>query len=65
MNSDMLISIDDAELDNVAGGLGAALDLGRLGSASLDLSGSGLTTKISLFGKTLEINLGFFAKFCG
>ncbi len=64
MNSDMLISIDDADLENVAGGIGAALDLGRFGGASLSLDCEGLkaSASLSLFGKVkagLNVFFGF------
>jgi hypothetical protein len=65
MNSDKLISIDDADLEGVAGGIGAALDLGRLGGASLSLGEGGLKTSLTLFGKTLSAGINFFFGFKG
>jgi hypothetical protein len=63
MNSENLISIEDSELDQVAGGIGAALDLGRLGGASLNLGEQGVTATFSFFGHTLELGLSLIARF--
>jgi hypothetical protein len=62
MNSNKLISIDDADLDQVAGGLGISLGLdsrllGKAG-AGLSLGFEGIEGTITLFGKTVTAGLG-------
>ncbi len=59
MSSDTLVSVDDADLDNVVGGIGASLDLDFLGSASIKLDQKGLLATLALFGKTLKAGLDF------
>lgn len=65
MNSDKLITLDDADLDQVAGGIGASLDLGRVGGGSISLGEDGLKTSLTLFGKTLSAGINFFFGFKG
>lgn len=60
MNSDMLTSIEDADLDNVAGGAGISIDLGRLGGASINVDEGGVTTTLKVFHKTFTAGLNFF-----
>ena len=60
MNENMLVSLDDAALDDVNGGL--SLNLGvndtTLVGASLDLK-NGIGASLTLFGKTIGFKLGF------
>jgi hypothetical protein len=60
--NDNLISIEDADLDNVAGGLGitAGADFGRLGGLGLHVGTDGVSGKITIFGKTFEVGVKLF-----
>ena len=56
--NDKLISIDDADLDSVAGGLGISVDAGRVGGLGVSLDKDGLKGEITLFGHTIKLGLG-------
>lgn len=57
MNSDKLISIDDADLDLVAGGLGLGVQVNDKTLAGVDVSKKGVT--VTLFGFSLTLGLKF------
>jgi hypothetical protein len=59
MNENMLVSLDDAALDDVNGGLSLGLSVNdtTLVGASLDLK-HGIAASITVLGHTLGFNLG-------
>lgn len=61
MTENMLVSLDDAALDDVNGGLSLGLQVNEktLLGASLDLNPEGgIGGSITLFGRTISVNLG-------
>jgi hypothetical protein len=59
MNENMLVSLDDAALDDVNGGLSINFGVNdkSIVGASLDLK-DGIAASVTLFGKTIGFKLG-------